>query len=139
MSGKETIFSRKQTAGQRGKQALGRFIWAAQLKFDFDADGLLKTVRNLFISVQSFWNPCANLFVKIDTQIKICLPYKSPQNEFAVEVNTKPISYTSVKITSLPYKCTLRLDSDRHFNINNARSTWTDHYKGMCMNGTLLK
>ena len=50
------------------KQALRRFLWAAQLKFDLDADKLLDELQNVCqlcaISMQTLYNQCANFVQK---------------------------------------------------------------------------
>ena len=72
---------------------LNKVLWAAQLKFDFDADKLLMNCKICANFVQSVYQLCAKT-----------LPFA--QNQLTVQVYTKPVYCTSVHKTSLLYKCT---------------------------------
>ena len=67
------------------------FLRAAQIQFDFDPDKLLMNWKLCAISVQILCNLCANI---------------GTQTKQTNKVYTKPIYCTSVQKTSLLYKCT---------------------------------
>ena len=113
------------------EQALRRFLWAAQLNFDFDADKLLMNCKLCANYLQLVFELCAiseqivckhrhtdkntscctsrvAFMAKTDctSVYKTSLLYNCTQNQFTVQVYTKPVYGTSVHKTSLLYKCT---------------------------------
>ena len=91
------------------KQALRRFLWAAQLNFDFDADKLLmncKLCANYLLLVFELCAISEQIVCKhrhIDKNTLVC---KCIQNQNTVQVYTKPVYCTIVHKTSLLYNCT---------------------------------
>ena len=72
------------------KQALRRFLWAAQLKYDLDA-----------CNMHTLYNQSANIVQK-HCLLNFYLIFKF----LIVQVYRKPVYCTSVHITSSLYKCT---------------------------------
>ena len=91
------------------EQALQRFLWAAQLKFDFDADKLIMKCKLCAKSLQSLFKLCA---ISEQTVCKHRHTDKNPScctSRVAFMAKTdmpSPVYCASVHKTSLLFKCT---------------------------------
>ena len=97
--------------GRVKKLALRRFLWAAQIKLDFDADKLLMNCKLFANSFQSVFKLCAiseqilcrHMYTHTDKNTSCCI---SRVAFIAKKDAPSPVYCVSVHKTSLLYKCT---------------------------------